>query len=115
MCRHSQCDLHTTTNILLTDLADRCSVPFTPANLVSGAPATARCCTSDISQAEFRTLCGRQDVVNPAALTPEQYLHGGDDAPACGTCDACAFRLEAFQNCGVRDPIDYAERPDYAD
>ena len=38
-----------------------------------------------------------------------------DDAPACGTCDACAFRLEAFQNCGVRDPIDYAERPDYAD
>jgi 7-cyano-7-deazaguanine synthase len=36
-----------------------------------------------------------------------------DDAPACGTCDACAFRLEAFQNCGVRDPIDYAERPDY--
>jgi 7-cyano-7-deazaguanine synthase len=38
-----------------------------------------------------------------------------DDAPACGTCDACAFRLEAFQNCGVEDPIDYAERPDYAD
>ena len=38
-----------------------------------------------------------------------------DEAPACGTCDACAFRLGAFQNCGVRDPIDYAERPAYAD
>jgi 7-cyano-7-deazaguanine synthase len=38
-----------------------------------------------------------------------------EDAPACGTCDACAFRLEAFQNCGVEDPIDYAERPTYAD
>ena len=38
-----------------------------------------------------------------------------DEAPACGTCDACALRLQAFQRLGVRDPIDYAERPDYAD
>jgi 7-cyano-7-deazaguanine synthase len=35
--------------------------------------------------------------------------------PACGTCDACAFRLQAFQRAGVEDPIDYAERPDYLD
>jgi 7-cyano-7-deazaguanine synthase len=35
------------------------------------------------------------------------------EEPACGTCDACAFRLQAFQRLGVRDPIDYAERPDY--
>ncbi|MES3518215.1 MAG: 7-cyano-7-deazaguanine synthase QueC [Natronomonas sp.] len=33
--------------------------------------------------------------------------------PACGTCDACGFRLQAFQSAGVRDPIEYAERPDY--
>ncbi|WP_255170041.1 7-cyano-7-deazaguanine synthase QueC [Natrononativus amylolyticus] len=31
--------------------------------------------------------------------------------PACGTCDSCAYRLEAFRNVGVRDPIEYAERP----
>ncbi|UPV73848.1 7-cyano-7-deazaguanine synthase QueC [Halorussus limi] len=37
------------------------------------------------------------------------------EAPACGTCDACAFRLEAFQNIGVRDPIEYEERPEYAE
>ena len=37
-----------------------------------------------------------------------------EHAPACGTCDSCAFRLQAFQNVGVRDPIEYAERPDYA-
>jgi len=37
-----------------------------------------------------------------------------DDEPACGTCDACAFRLEAFQRIGERDPIEYAERPTYA-
>jgi glycerophosphoryl diester phosphodiesterase len=30
VCRHSQCDLHTTTNILVTDLADKCSEAFTP-------------------------------------------------------------------------------------
>ncbi|WP_458187859.1 7-cyano-7-deazaguanine synthase QueC [Haladaptatus sp. NG-WS-4] len=35
------------------------------------------------------------------------------EEPACGTCDACAFRLQAFQNVAVRDPIDYEERPDY--
>jgi len=38
-----------------------------------------------------------------------------DGSPACGTCDACAFRLQAFQNLGERDPIEYAERPDYTD
>ncbi|HMB49639.1 MAG TPA: 7-cyano-7-deazaguanine synthase QueC [Natronoarchaeum rubrum] len=38
-----------------------------------------------------------------------------EEAPACGTCDACAYRLEAFQNLGVRDPIEYEERPEYAD
>jgi len=37
-----------------------------------------------------------------------------DEAPACGTCDSCAFRLQAFQQIGVRDPIGYAERPEYA-
>jgi 7-cyano-7-deazaguanine synthase len=38
-----------------------------------------------------------------------------DAEPACGTCDACAFRLQAFQRLDVRDPISYAERPDYVD
>lgn len=33
--------------------------------------------------------------------------------PACGTCDACAFRLKAFQEIGMRDPIDYEKRPKY--
>jgi len=37
------------------------------------------------------------------------------DAPACGTCDACAFRLAAFQRLGERDPIEYERRPDYTD
>nr|WP_233119895.1 glycerophosphodiester phosphodiesterase family protein [Rappaport israeli] len=31
VCRHAQNDLHTTTNILATPLAEKCSTPFTPA------------------------------------------------------------------------------------
>ena len=38
-----------------------------------------------------------------------------DEEPACGTCDSCAIRLEAFRNAGTRDPIEYNERPSYAD
>ncbi|WP_330633065.1 7-cyano-7-deazaguanine synthase QueC [Halocatena halophila] len=34
-------------------------------------------------------------------------------APACGTCDACAYRLQAFQRIGIHDPIEYETRPDY--
>ncbi|WIV67753.1 7-cyano-7-deazaguanine synthase QueC [Natrialbaceae archaeon AArc-T1-2] len=37
-----------------------------------------------------------------------------ESEPACGTCDACAYRLQAFQRLGVCDPIDYLERPRYA-
>lgn len=29
--------------------------------------------------------------------------------PACGTCDSCTLRVDAFQNIGERDPIRYAE------
>lgn len=36
-----------------------------------------------------------------------------DEEPACGTCDSCAFRLEAFRKAGSRDPIEYAERPTF--
>jgi glycerophosphoryl diester phosphodiesterase len=48
VCRHSLCDLHTTTNILtMPELAAKCTVPFTPAN--ETADANAFCCTSDIT------------------------------------------------------------------
>ncbi|MFP9059915.1 7-cyano-7-deazaguanine synthase QueC [Natrialbaceae archaeon A-chndr2] len=30
-----------------------------------------------------------------------------DETPACGTCDSCALRLEAFENVGSSDPIEY--------
>lgn len=32
---------------------------------------------------------------------------------ACGVCDSCAFRLRAFQQAGIEDPIKYKTRPNY--
>ncbi|NOT54702.1 MAG: glycerophosphodiester phosphodiesterase, partial [Deltaproteobacteria bacterium] len=76
VCRHSQCDLHTTTNILATPLAAKCSVPFTPADPVAGTPAQALCCTSDITLDEFKTLRGKMDAVNPDGTTVAEYMDG---------------------------------------
>ena len=60
VCRHAQCDLHTTTNILaVPELAAKCTQPFTPADPQAGTEASAKCCTSDLTLAEFRTLAAR--------------------------------------------------------
>lgn len=49
VCRHAQNDLHTTTNILATPLAAKCTKPFAPAE--GEKPASAECRTSDITLA----------------------------------------------------------------
>jgi glycerophosphoryl diester phosphodiesterase len=72
VCRHAQCDLHTTTNILDTPLAAKCTKPFSPA--ANGTAASAKCCTSDITRDEFSTLCGKMDSFNPNATTVKQYM-----------------------------------------
>ncbi|KAK5635574.1 hypothetical protein RRF57_011286 [Xylaria bambusicola] len=74
VCRHDQCDLHTTTNIVATTLGAKCTTPFEPAS--DGKAATAKCCTSDITLAEFKSLCGKMDGYNASATTPEDFLHG---------------------------------------
>lgn len=76
VCRHSQCDLHTTTNILETALADKCSVPFVPANPETGTPAQAMCCTSDITLLEFKTLKGKMDAANVNGTSVQEYMDG---------------------------------------
>lgn len=90
VCRHSQCDLHTTTNILDTPLAAKCTQPFVPADPVAGTPASATCCTSDITLDEFKTLCGKMDGANPRATTVKDYL--------AGTAD---FRTDLYSTCGT--------------
>src|SRR5262245_14548227 len=74
VCRHSQCDLHSTTNILtIPELAAKCTQPFRPADPASARPASAKCCSSDLSLAEFRRLRGKMDGANPNARTIEDY------------------------------------------
>src|SRR5437773_8838280 len=77
VCRHSQCDLHTTTNILtVPELGAKCSQAFSPADPATGKKASAKCCTSDITLTEFRRLTAKMDGFNPDAETPEEFLNG---------------------------------------
>ncbi len=72
VCRHSECDLHTTTNIVATPLNGQCSVPWSGPNQ-SPAP---KCCTSDLTLSQYRTLRGKMDASDPTATTAEEYLGG---------------------------------------
>lgn len=77
VCRHAQNDLHTTTNIVATDLGAKCTTPFAPA--AGGENAKAECRTSDLTLAEFKTLKPKMDAANKAATTAQDYLGGTAD------------------------------------
>ena len=74
VCRHSQNDLHTTTNILLSPLLEKCTKTFTPAN--GSQPALAECRTTDITLKEFKTLRGKMDGFNKNAKDIQSYMAG---------------------------------------
>lgn len=99
VCRHSQCDLHTTTDILaIPDLAAKCRQPFTPADLATGTAASAECCTSDLTLAEFKRLKGKMDTHNPQATTVPDYLN----SDARGTLLSHADSIVLFRELGVK-------------
>ena len=77
VCRHSQCDLATTTNILsVPELAAKCTQPFVPADPATGRKASAKCCTSDITLTEFKRLSAKMDGFNPNAATAAEFQNG---------------------------------------
>ncbi|MGE6569217.1 glycerophosphodiester phosphodiesterase family protein [Shewanella vesiculosa] len=108
VCRHSQCDLATTTNILaIPELANKCSVPFSPADAANGVSATATCCTSDITLAEFKTLKGKMDGFNPKATTVAEFIDGTpnwrtDLYAGNGTLMTHAESIALFKTAGVK-------------
>jgi len=113
VCRHAQNDLHTSTNILATPLATKCTTPFTPAVLdANGAlvtPAAAECRTSDITLAEFKTLRGKMDASNPRARTVSEYLGGTANwrtdlyaGPSSGTLMTHKESIALFKKLGVK-------------
>jgi len=102
VCRHSQCDLHTTTNVVtIPELNAKCTVPFKPAN--GTTKATAKCCTSDFTLAEFKSLCGKMDAFNASATTPQDYLGGTLD-----------WRTNLYNQCGTllshKEHIEFTQR-----
>ena len=113
VCRHSQCDLHTTTNILaIPELAAKCSEPFTPAEFDPKTgklikKASAKCCTSDITLVEFKMLKGKMDASNPEAKTVEEYMNATpswrtDLYIAKGTLMTHAESIELFKKLGMK-------------
>ena len=108
VCRHSQCDLHTTTDILAhPELAAKCTVPpVVEEGILMNGPEI-ECCTSDITLAEFKTLCGKMDAANPNATSIEDYLNATpswrtDLYSACGTVMSHAESIELFKSLGVK-------------
>jgi glycerophosphoryl diester phosphodiesterase len=105
VCRHSQCDLHATTNILATSLASKCSAQ---PDYSSDTPfANVQCCTSDITLAEFKTLQGKMDAANKNAATLDEYLDATpgfrtDLYSGKGTVLSHAESIALFQELGVK-------------
>jgi len=114
VCRHAQCDLHTTTDILvIPELAAKCSIPFEPATYdASGnllTRARAKCCTSDITLAEFRRLRGKMDGFNDRGRTPQEYMAGTPGfrtdlyaGPTSGTLVTHKESIALFKSLGAK-------------
>ena len=73
VCRHAQCDLHTTTNILKTPLASKCRQPWEGESEYVH-PGSTVCCTSDLTLSEFKSLRGKMDAANKGARTVAEYM-----------------------------------------
>lgn len=70
ICRHAQCDLHTTTNVVtIPELNAKCTIPFTPG-------VEPKCCASDFTLEEIKTMCAKMDARVSGAETPEEYIGG---------------------------------------
>ncbi|KAI5283603.1 hypothetical protein KEM54_001997, partial [Ascosphaera aggregata] len=91
VCRHSMCDLHSTTDILTKpELAKKCRKQFEPADPKTGKEASAECCTSDITLEEFKTLCGKMDAFNTSATN----VHDSQGLPP-------SWRTDLYAHCGT--------------
>ncbi len=112
VCRHSQCDLHTTTDILATPLAEKCTQNFQPAEYDPATgemltPASAMCCTSDITLEEFKSLKGKMDAADNSATRVEDYINATpswrtDLYTANGTLMTHAESIQLFKSLGVK-------------
>ena len=105
VCRHDQCDLHNTTNILETTLAKKCMRP--PGRQVDGSELEAQCCTSDISLEEFKSLKGIPDRSNLNVRSEDELLESTSTLRAMlppktgGTLLSLSEALQLFRQLNV--------------
>ncbi len=106
VCRHSQKDLHTTTNILaIPALAAKCTEP---PDYRSETPfKEVECRTSDITLQEFLSLEGRISTAAPGARTLQEYLGAPAGFPADlqqsrGTVLSHRQSIALFRELGVK-------------
>lgn len=93
---------------MATELAKKCNVPpqfDAEGNLINAADI--KCCTSNITLAEFKTLQGKMDSSNPNAATVEEYMNATpnwrtDLYSARGTLVTHAESIELFKSLGVK-------------
>ncbi|MTI10867.1 glycerophosphodiester phosphodiesterase family protein [Curvivirga aplysinae] len=97
VCRHSQSDLHETTDILASSLSNTCAVPFQAG--LNGENANVQCHTSDITLAEFRSLKGKMGKVNKKAQTIKEYLAENNGA---GQVITHSESIELFKSLNVK-------------
>eukprot|EP00957_Ditylum_brightwellii_P098908 7534872-Ditylum_brightwellii.AAC.1 len=73
VCRHAQCDLHTTTDIVTRpEMNTKCTTPWAPG-------IAPKCCTSDFTLEELKTLCAKMDASIADAETAKEYIGGTAD------------------------------------
>ena len=72
ICRHAQCDLHTTTDVVTRpELNAKCSTPWETG-------VSPRCCASDFTLEEIQSLCAKMDSSGSIdSTTAEEYAYGG--------------------------------------
>jgi glycerophosphoryl diester phosphodiesterase len=72
ICRHAQCDLHTTTDVVMRpEMNAKCKQPWSTG-------VTPTCCASDFTLAEIKTLCAKMDSSGDVnATSAEGYVFGG--------------------------------------
>lgn len=74
ICRHAQCDLHTTTDVVgRPEMNAKCTTPWAPG-------VSPKCCASDFTLEEIKTLCAKMDSKVGDADTAEGYVFGGTAA-----------------------------------
>jgi len=71
VCRHSQCDLHHTTDVVTRpEMNAKCTIPWSEG-------VAPQCCTSDFTLEELKTLCAKMDTSGANVSATLEFGHGG--------------------------------------